>query len=245
MEYGLEPLMIFAQSVQAHRQCCPHSTRSRVKLLTVPYHELSIHNTPSTIAAVFRAPFDPTSANFLTGSATMSRYDPEDPLNQVQAVYSRYSDSRGSKEYDNSFQATEEIGEIIEDVRDSVSPDSSFGEKVRAMSVILQISNEVFEGDNSTLGSEIRKNFYQLPVASCVTHIFNILSPEELVALQADGALAEEMIGARQLAEGYAHEIELDDVIDSIAMEDYMSEDEEEDEVHGGSSQQPIDLTLD
>jgi hypothetical protein len=113
------------------------------------------------------------------------------------------------------------------------------------MSVILQISNEVFEGDNSTLGSEIRKNFYQLPVASCVTHIFNILSPEELVALQADGALAEEMIGARQLAEGYAHEIELDDVIDSIAMEDYMSEDEEEDEVHGGSSQQPIDLTLD
>jgi hypothetical protein len=175
----------------------------------------------------------------------MPRYDPEDPLNRVRGVYSRYSDSRGSKEYDNSFQATEEIGEIIEDVRDSVTPDSSFGEKVRAMSVILQISNEVLEGDNSTLGSEIRKSFYQLPVGSSVTHIFNMLSPEELGALQADGALADEMIGARQAAEDYAIEIELDDVIDSIAMQDYMSEDEEVDEVHGSSSQQPIDLTLD
>ena len=205
----------------------------------LPYHELSIHNTPSTIAAVFR----PTSANFLTFSATMSRYDPEDPLNQVHAVYSHYSDSRGSKEYDNSFQATEEIGEIIKEVRDCVTPDSSFGEKVWAMSVILQISNEVVEGNSSTLGSEIRKAFYEIPVGSCVTHIFNMLSPEELGALQADGALADEMIGARQLAEDYALEIELDDVIDSIAMEDYMSEDEEEEQVHGSSSQQPIDLT--
>jgi hypothetical protein len=242
----------------------PYSIRSRRFLLKVgkhigsvvhisrvhasnhlPYHELSKYNTPSTIAAIFRAPFDPTSVNFLTFSATMSRYDPEDPLNQVQAVYSRYSDSRGSKEYENSFQATEEIVEIIKEVRDSITPDSSFGEKVRAMSVILQISNEVLEGDNSTLGSEIRKSFYQLPVGSSVTHIFNILSPEELGALQADGALADEMIGARQAAEDFAIEIELDDVIDSIAMQDYMSEDEEVDEVHGSSSQQPIDLTLD
>jgi hypothetical protein len=176
----------------------------------------------------------------------MSRYDPGDPLNQVQAVYSHYSDSRGSKEYDNSFQATEEIGEIIKEVRDGVTPVSSFGEKVWAMSVILQISNEVVGGNNSTLGSEIRKSFYSIPVGSCVTNIFNMLSPEELGALQADGALADEMIGARQLAEDYALEIELDDVIDSIAMEDYMSEDEEEEEqVHGSSSQQPIDLTHD
>ena len=112
------------------------------------------------------------------------------------------------------------------------------------MSVILQISNDVVEGDNSTLGSEIRKSLYQLQVGSSVTQIFNMLSPEELGALQADGALADEITGARQAAEDYALEIELDNVIDSIAMEDYESEDEDEGEVHGSSSQQPIDLTL-
>ena len=45
------------------------------------YRTICKYNTPSTIAAVFRAPFDPTSANVLTFSATMPRYDPEDPLN--------------------------------------------------------------------------------------------------------------------------------------------------------------------
>jgi hypothetical protein len=163
----------------------------------------------------------------------MSRYDPEDPLNQVRDVYSHYSDSRGSKEHDNAGPATEEIGEIIAMVRDSVTPDASFGAKVRAMSVILQISDEVLEGDNSTLGSEIRKSFYMLPIGSSVTRIFDMLLPEELGALQADGALADEMIAARGLAEEYAIELELDDVIDQIAMEDYMSEDEEEEDDEG------------
>jgi len=158
----------------------------------------------------------------------MSRYDPNDPLNQLHDVYNRYSDSRGSKEYDNSFQATEEIGEIIEEVRDSATPDASFGTKIRAISVILQISNEVVEGDSSTLGSEIRKQFYNLLVGSAVTHIFDMLLPEELAALQADGALANELIGARQIAEDYALEVGLDDVINRVAMEDYMSEDEDE-----------------
>ena len=160
----------------------------------------------------------------------MSRYDPNDALNQLQDVYSHYSDSRGSKEYDNSFQASEEIGEIIEEVRDSVTPDASFGAKVIAISVILQISNEVIEEEGSTLASEIRKQFYNLPVGSAVTHIFDTLSPEELAALQADGALADELIAARQIAEDYALEVGLDDVIERVAMEDYMSEDEDEDE---------------
>jgi hypothetical protein len=160
----------------------------------------------------------------------MSGYDPNDALNQLQDVYSHYSDSRGSKEYDNSFQASEEIGEIIEEVRDSVTPDASFGAKVKAIRVILQISNEVIEEGGSTLASEIRKQFYNLPVGSAVTHIFNMLSPEELAALQADGALADELIAARQVAEDYALEVGLDDVIERVAMEDYMSEDEDEDE---------------
>jgi hypothetical protein len=131
----------------------------------------------------------------------MSGYDPNDALNQLQDVYSHYSDSRGSKEYDNSFQASEEIGEIMKEVRDSVTPDASFGAKVKAIRVILQISNEVIEEGGSTLASEIRKQFYNLPVGSAVTHIFNMLSPEELAALQADGALADELIAARQVAE--------------------------------------------
>ena len=63
-----------------------------------------------------------------------------------------------------------------------------------------------------------------------MTHIFDTLSPEELAALQADGALADELIAARQIAEDYALEVGLDDVIERVAMEDYMSEDEDEDE---------------
>ena len=190
----------------------------------------SIHNTLSIIAAIFRASSNPAVADPLTSLTTMSRYDPNDALNQLQDVYSHYSDSRGSKEYDNSFQASEEIGEIIEEVRDSVTPDASFGAKVKAISVILQISNEVIEEEGSTLASEIRKQFYNLPVGSAVTHIFDTLSPEELAALQADGALADELIAARQIAEDYALEVGLDDVIERVAMEDYMSEDEDEDE---------------
>jgi hypothetical protein len=159
----------------------------------------------------------------------MSSYDPENPLNQVQDVYSHYSSSSGSKEYDNSFDATEEIEEIVKTVRDSVTPDAPFSEKVRAIGVILEISNEIVEGDNSTLGSEIRKQFYFPEIGGAVTRIVDMLLPEELGALQADGQLADELISARKTAKDYALEVELDGVIDKVAMEDYMSEDEDED----------------
>lgn len=159
----------------------------------------------------------------------MSHYDPENPLNQVQNIYSHYSSSSGSKEYDNSFDATEEIEEIVKEVGDGVTPDAPFGEKVRAIGVLLEISNEIVEGDNSTLGSEIRKQFYFPVIGGAVTRIVDMLLPEELGALQADGQLADELISARKTAKDYALNVELDGVIDKIAMEDYMSEDEDED----------------
>jgi hypothetical protein len=174
-----------------------------------------------------------------------SRYDHDDPLNRVQSVYRRYSSSSGSKEYDNAGPATDAVGEIIEMVRDSVTADSLFGEKHQAMSSILKISNKIVEGNRSTLGSEIRNGFWFPEIGSAVNHIFDMLSPEELGALQADGELTKELRSARGHAQAYALDVELDDVISKVAMEDYMSEDEDEGEVHGSSSQQPIDLTHD
>lgn len=155
----------------------------------------------------------------------MPGYDPEDALNQLQDVYSRYSSSSGSKKYDNAGSATEDIREIVEMVKDSVTPDAPFGEKVKAISMILQISNEIVEGDSSTLGSEIRNSFWFPEIGSAVTHIFDMLLPEELGALQADGQLADEMVGANGLAKEHALEVELDDVISRVTMDDYMSED--------------------
>jgi hypothetical protein len=159
----------------------------------------------------------------------MLSYDLENPLNQVQNIYSHYSSSSGTKEYDNSFDATEEIEEIVKTVRDSVTPDTPFSEKVRAIGVILEISNQIVEGDNSTLGSEIRKQLYFPEIGAAVTRIVDMLLPEELGALQADGQLADEMISARKTAKDYALDVELDGVIGKIAMEDYMSEHEDED----------------
>lgn len=154
-----------------------------------------------------------------------SRHDPEEFLNELQQVYRRYSSSSGSKESNNAGPATDAIVEILEMVRDSVTPDTPFGEKHKAISAILRISNKVVEGNRSTLGSEMRKTFWFPRIGGAVTHVFDMLLPEELGALQADGELAQELRNARGHAREYALDVELDHVISKVAMEDYMSED--------------------
>lgn len=154
-----------------------------------------------------------------------SRHDPEEFLNELQQVYRRYSSSSGSKESDNAGPATDAVVEILEMVRDSVTPDTPFGEKHKAISAILRISNKVAEGNRSTLGSEIRNTFWFPKIGSAVNHVFDMLLPEELGALQADGELAQELRDARGHAREHALDVELDDVISKVAMEDYMSED--------------------
>jgi len=157
-----------------------------------------------------------------------SSYNPEDALNRVQQVYRRYSSSSGSKESDNAGPATEAVEFIVAMVRDSVTPDAPFSAKHEAMSAILKISNKVAEGNRSTLGSEMRNTFWFPMIGSAITRVFVMLLPEELGALQADGELAKELRIARGVAREYALDVKLDDVISKVAMEDYMSEDDDD-----------------
>jgi len=77
----------------------------------------------------------------------------------VRKIYNKYSSSSSSKEYEKSFDARAGIEKVIEAVKDQVSEDTAFGTKQNAVYVLLDIVEEILEGDDSTLGSEVRKIF--------------------------------------------------------------------------------------
>lgn len=147
-------------------------------------------------------------------------------ISRVHRTYSKYSSSSGSKDYDNSFDASSEVEDIITSINAQIKPDVSFAAKQDAVSTIMEIAGEVLEGDSSTLGSEMRKNFCWQPVGAAVSHILSTLSEEELAALQADGEMLDDLVRLREQAEDYALDLDLDNAVDELAVEESEAEDD-------------------
>jgi hypothetical protein len=179
-------------------------------------HELSIV-TQHTLdhyrhltSAVVRLIQANTSIPSHSPSATMTIPAPEDPVTELQQIYHRYSSNSELKEHANTVPATNEITNLI----------------LRTSKNITQ--NQVMRGNGSLLGSEIRKLFWPPKVGEAVTHVFDMMLPEELEKLREEGKLAGELLNARSLARSYALDVELDGVIHRVVKDGYVSDDDSE-----------------
>jgi hypothetical protein len=65
-------------------------------------------------------------------------------------------------------------------------------------------------------------------LSSAIRHILDMLLPEELAALQADGEIPKAIHNLRWRAEAYALDLNINDSIDRLWLDDSDQEDEDE-----------------
>lgn len=74
------------------------------------------------------------------------------------AINTQYSRLSGSKQYDKSWEVTEEVVQCIQRIAEQVKPVSSYGTKLSALETLRKIARTILlSGD--TLGHEVRKQF--------------------------------------------------------------------------------------
>jgi hypothetical protein len=137
-------------------------------------------------------------------------------LNRVRKIYNRYSSSSCSREYENSFGARADIEKVIEDVKGQVSGDTAFDTKQNAVYVLLDIVEEILEGDGSTLGSEARKMFDYWVVGKAVDHILAAMHPDELHTLKMGGNMFRALSETKAHADRYCLILYLDDPLNGL-----------------------------
>jgi hypothetical protein len=137
-------------------------------------------------------------------------------LNRVRKIYNKYSSSSSSKEYENSFDARADIEKVIEAVKDQVSADIAFNTKQSAIYVLLDIVEEILQGNDSTLGSEVRKMFDFWVVGKAVDHILACCDPAEIQSLKVTGNMFRVLSETKADADHYCLILHLDDALSTL-----------------------------
>jgi hypothetical protein len=150
-------------------------------------------------------------------------------IDKVLKIYDKYSSSSCSKEYDNAFDATDDIKTIIRTISKQAS-NVSFAGKQDAMITIVEICLEMLAEGGSTLSSEIRKGFYWTMVGNNIEIVLDSLSEDEMYTLQEDGGVAENLRLLKENAEEYALDPWLDGAIERLSKQPVEEGEEEEEE---------------
>lgn len=147
----------------------------------------------------------------------------------MQNVFEAYSSSDERTAHDNSIKAKPEIDQIFLSIAEQVTQRTPFEDKAQALNATTGIANWIInEGDRSFIGKNIRGSLPHTPLSSTISHILDMLLPEELAALQADGEIPKAIHNLRLRAEAYALDLRINDSIDRL----WLEESDEEDETH-------------
>lgn len=149
-------------------------------------------------------------------------------IQEVHAIFKKYSSYSDRQEHENAGTAKDEIDAILQTVQaQATTHEASFSAKQNAIGVVVEIARAVInESDPSILGHDLRDDLVWLPVASSISAILDTLLPEELAALQADGEMAQKLRGLRYSAGQYSLDIGLSESIDKLYLEDSDAEDD-------------------
>lgn len=148
---------------------------------------------------------------------------------EVQNVFKAYSSSDERTAYDNSIKAKPEIDQIFLSIAEQVTQQTPFEAKAQAMNITIEVTEGIInEGDRSLLGRNIRGSLPHTPLSSTISHILDMLLPEELAALQADGEIPKAIHNLRWRAEAYSLDLKITDSIDRL----WLEESDQEDEAH-------------
>ncbi|GAB7332651.1 hypothetical protein MBLNU13_g04409t1 [Cladosporium sp. NU13] len=146
---------------------------------------------------------------------------------EVQNVFKAYSSSDERTAHDNAIQAKSEIDQIFLSIVEQVTQGKSFEAKAQALNATTEIADWIInEGDRSFIGENIRGSLPHTPLSSTIRQILDMLLPEELAALQADGEIPKAMHQLRLRAEAYALDLRINDSIDRLWLEESDQEDE-------------------
>jgi hypothetical protein len=159
-----------------------------------------------------------------TAAPDLTRYAEE-----VQEVYKTYSSYDDRTEHDNLIKAKSEINRIFQSIAEQATHQTSFEAKAQALNTTIEIAEWIIsEGDRSLIGKNVRGDLPHMLLSSAIRHILDMLLPEELAALQADGEIPKAIHYLRWRAEAYALDLNINDSIDRLWLDDSDQEDEDE-----------------
>lgn len=126
------------------------------------------------------------------------------------AINTKYSRLSGSKQYERSWDVTEEVMGCVGAIRNQVKASSSFGTKLNALETLRKIAKTILLS-NDTLGHEVRKQFQsEYGLVETIVEILEGMSREERLAAgrniseEGKGTLLSNMEWVHTRAEGLA-----------------------------------------
>jgi hypothetical protein len=150
-------------------------------------------------------------------------------VSEVQQVLKVHYSHDDRTERDNAIEVRPLVDKIFRSIAAEVTQQTPFEAKQQALSATIEIAEWILQdGDRSLLGHGIREGLPWMPLKSTIGHVLDMLLPEELAALQADGEAPTALRNLRWRAKEYALDLRIDDSIDRLWLED--SDQEEEDD---------------
>jgi len=147
-------------------------------------------------------------------------------LNDVQQIFEAYYSYDDRTERDNSIKVAPKIEAIFQIIGEQVTQQTPFESKAQALSATIEIAVWILKDSNkSLLAHHIREDLPWMPLKTTISHILDVLLPEELAALQADGEIPKAIRYLRTLAQDYALDLFIDDSIDRLWLEESDQED--------------------
>ena len=149
-------------------------------------------------------------------------------IQEVQQIFEAYSSHDDRTAHDNAIKARPEVDRIMQNVAEQVTQQAPFDAKQQALITTIEIAEWILkEGDRSFIGKYVRGDLPCMSLSSAVGHLLDMLSPEELAALQADGEIPKAIHDLRGHAEAYALDLNLNDSIDRLWLEESDEEDDD------------------
>ena len=148
-------------------------------------------------------------------------------LNEVQRVFETYNNYDDRTAHDNSIKVGPKIDRIFQSIAGEIFEESPFEAKTQALSTTIEIAEWIMK-DRNTIGHDKRQDLPSMDLEPTISQILDMLLPEELAALQADGEISKALRSLR----GHARKFALDLGIDRSIDRPWLAESDQEDEAH-------------
>lgn len=148
-------------------------------------------------------------------------------LRKIYTKYESFAYNSDRIERDNAIKAEPEVKAILHSIDARISSDMSFTAKQNALSAIIEVSGEIYkQGDRCGHGKDIRKDMPWLGISDLVEHALDVLLPEELAALQADGEAGRDLSNLQWRVEDLAMDLGLKPAVARLWLEESDQEDD-------------------
>lgn len=146
---------------------------------------------------------------------------------QVIDVLETYARPGEETVYNNIMGAKGEVEKIILSIQAQTTQQMPFETKRQALEDAINLAGFMYtKGQLSYLGREVRKDLPSMAYSSTIRHILDILLPEELAAIQADGEIPKAILDLRSQFRACALDLKIDDSIDRLWLEESDQEDD-------------------